>query len=250
MNLILLTESDAIGADRFVVRDERAEHIRSVLKATTGDTVEIGLVNGPTGRARLVKCSADWVELVLEEQWEAPAVEPEVTLICALPRPQTLKKVLSTAASMGVSNLHFIRANRVEKSFFQSTLLEPENYRPFLLEGLSQGKLTHLPQVTLHRRFRPFFEDVWPDIRGRAGDKITALVTDPAAQLAIASAAVAADRPIALVIGPEGGWVPFELDLMSEQGFEPVSLGRWLMRVEVAVAAALAQVELVLNVRR
>lgn len=250
MNLVLLTESDAIDADHFVVRDERAEHIRTVLKAKTGDTVEIGLVNGPTGRARLVKCSADCVELALEEQREAPAVEPEVTLICALPRPQTLKKVLSTAASMGVSNLHFIRANRVEKSFFQSTLLEPENYRPFLLEGLSQGKLTLLPQVTFHRRFRPFFEDVWPDIRRQSGDRITALVADPEARLTVADTKVTADRPIALVIGPEGGWVPFELDLMSEQGFEPVSLGRWLMRVEVAVAAALAQVESALNVGR
>ncbi|MEA3296509.1 MAG: RsmE family RNA methyltransferase, partial [candidate division Zixibacteria bacterium] len=45
-------------------------------------------------------------------------------------------------------------------------------------------------------------------------------------------------------IGPEGGWVPFETELMERVGFQRFSLGRWTLRVETAVTAVLSQVEL------
>ena len=90
---------------------------------------------------------------------------PEIDLVCALPRPQTLKKVLITSAMMGVRSLHLIRANRVEKSYFQSPLIQAENRLPYLVEGLAQGKLTRLPQVEVHDRFRAFFEDDLPRLQ-------------------------------------------------------------------------------------
>ena len=40
---------------------------------------------------------------------------------------------------------------------------------------------------------------------------------------------------VALAIGPEGGWVPFELELLAAQGFRPVSLGPRVLRVETVV---------------
>ena len=55
---------------------------------------------------------------------------------------------------------------------------------------------------------------------------------------------------LTIAIGPEGGWVPFEIDLMQAIGFQPFSLGRWTLRVEHAVTAALAQVELIRSIDR
>jgi len=46
----------------------------------------------------------------------------------------------------------------------------------------------------------------------------------------------------ALAVGPEGGWEPSELDRMIEQGWVPVGLGGWTMRVDTAVAVGLAAV--------
>ena len=47
-----------------------------------------------------------------------------------------------------------------------------------------------------------------------------------------------------IAIGPEGGWIPFELDLMKDVGFKGLTLGRWILRVETAVAGILNQIEL------
>jgi hypothetical protein len=54
--------------------------------------------------------------------------------------------------------------------------------------------------------------------------------------------------PVEIAIGPEGGWIDRELETFQEAGFQPVRLGPWILRVETAVTAALAQIELLRRV--
>ncbi len=251
MNLMILTDRDALGEGRFRLTDHRAEHVREVLKLAPGNDIEVGIVNGPRGVARVATISEDGVELICGELSPCLDPEPAIDLICALPRPQTLKKVLLATATMGVRSLHLVRANRVEKSYFHSPLLEPENYTPFLLEGLSQGKLTRLPQVTVHHRFRPFFEDFLSaharrEPIGSPGERSSPLrlVADLDAEVNLQEVYPECRGPLQIAIGPEGGWVPFELELMEREGFQRFTLGRWVLRVEMAVIATLSQLEL------
>lgn len=244
MNLIILTENDRAGFDTYRITDLRAEHIRSVLKAGPGDSIAVGLLNGPSGEGVVRQISENQVLLETIDLKTSPPPEPAVDLICALPRPQTLKKVLITAACMGVGSVHLIRANRVEKSYFQSPLLQPENYTPFLIEGLSQGKLTHLPKIRIHDRFRAFFEDIFPEMENGFETKYVKLVADPETDRTVMDFHCEDVGRFVVAIGPEGGWVPFEIETMERAGFRKITLGRWLLRVESAVTAVLAQLEL------
>ena len=243
MNLIILLESDFIDHDRCRLDDERAEHIRRILRSQTGDTVEIGRINGPTGTGEIEKIDATGIILKCEFTKNTPPPYP-VDIVCALPRPQTLKKVLITAASIGTRRLHLIRANRVEKSYFHSPLLKPENYSRFLIEGLSQGKLTRMPQVTIHHRFKPFFEDTLPTMEEEADTHSLKLLPHPECQSDLREVFQQKTKQILVAIGPEGGWVPFEIELMKEAGFKPYKLGPWILKVETALAAAMGQIEL------
>ncbi|MNU08090.1 16S ribosomal RNA methyltransferase RsmE [compost metagenome] len=49
------------------------------------------------------------------------------------------------------------------------------------------------------------------------------------------------ERPITLAIGPEGGWIPYEVEKLHEAGLTPVQLGERILRVETAVTALLAR---------
>lgn len=245
MNLIILSERDALDEKRYRLADHRAEHIRSVLKLEAGDTVHVGLLDGPQGTARIERVAEDGVTLICEALEERPEPTPAVDLVCALPRPQTLKKVLTTVATMGVRRLHLVRANRVEKSYFHTPLLEPEKYTPRLIEGLSQGKLTRLPDVRVHDRFRPFFEDTLPALEKAEAQPADKLLPDPESEICLNEVYDGTADRLVFAIGPEGGWVPFEIEFMQRAGFRPFTLGRWTLRVETAVVAALAQVELV-----
>jgi len=250
MNLIILTETDQIDEHRYSLNDHRAEHIRSILKLSIGDTVETGLLNGPCGHARIEAINDGMIVLVWEETTESFLSTPSVDLICALPRPQTLKKILITSAMMGVRSLHLIRANRVEKSFFQSPLIQPDNQLPYLLEGLSQGKSTQLPEVHVHNRFRRFIEDRLNELDNGTDGASLRLLCNTEATASLDDVFDSNADCVTIAIGPEGGWVPFEIELMQNHRFQPFSLGRWTLRVEHAVTAALSQLELLASMQK
>jgi RsmE family RNA methyltransferase len=173
---------------------------------------------------------------------EGKSVKPTVDLILGLVRPIMLKKILSQAASLGVGRIFLINANRVEKSFFGASLLREENYRPYLLHGLEQAKDTFMPQVSIHERFKPFVEDVIPII---AGSYSSMLLAHPEAAEGLKQAVgTETDGRTLLAIGPEGGWVDFEVGKFTEQGFVPYSLGKRVLRTDTAVVALLAQLML------
>jgi len=244
MNLIIIEQSELSDDRSCLLADERATHILSVLKCEPGDSIEIGIVDGGIGRTEITAIEDRMVTLELGEMKTPELVRPEIDLVCALPRPQTVKKVLLTAAMMNVRRMDFIRTNRVERSFYQSPLLAPDNLRRHLIDGLAQGKHTRLPIVTIHERFRPFFEDHIPQRdKAESVESRLKLLPDLDATEPVSAVYDKVDA-LQVAIGPEGGWVPFEVELMQSLGFKPVTLGRSVLRVETAVTAALSQLEL------
>ncbi|MFQ5498759.1 MAG: 16S rRNA (uracil(1498)-N(3))-methyltransferase [Candidatus Zixiibacteriota bacterium] len=244
MNLIILTDDDQTADGHYRLSDHRAEHIRTVLKLSVGDNIEVGLVDGGAGSARIKSVEKNEIIVACETLVISPPPSPIVDIICALPRPQTLRKLLSTIATMGVRRLYLIRANRVEKSYFHSPLLTPHRYRRYLLEGLSQGKLTRMPQVHIHNRFRTFLEDDLPAYEKQESDSPLRLVADGDATILLSDQYDGAAGRLLLAFGPEGGWVPFEIEQFEKAGFCIIRLTRTVLRVETAVTAALAQIEL------
>lgn len=249
MNIIILTDSDWIDDNKYLVSGHRADHIRTILKLQKGDSLEIGLLDGPRGNAIIENIDDKGVLILLENMLEQVNAGPNIDIICALPRPQTLKKVLITCGMMQVRRLFLIRANRVEKSYYHSPLLNPENYQPFLIEGLSQGKFTRLPEVKIFERFKPFFEDEFPKIEYDIGESCRKLLPDSEEGTNLNDVFDGSSHNIILAIGPEGGWVPFEIELMQSLGFKKFSLGPWVLRVEHALTAALAQIEAISSIQ-
>jgi RsmE family RNA methyltransferase len=248
MNLIILTDDDRISPNRYELRDERFRHICSVLSAQVGDLLRVGVLNGPVGQARIVELTDSKVTLLCEELTEQSQDPLVIDLICAVPRPKTLRKVYGVAAALGVRSIHLVRANRTDKSYLESPLLKSDGFLPPLIEGLAQAKRTRLPVVAVHSLFRPFVEDELPEITS-GGDGITLkLLADSESSSRLQDVYSRSVGRIVLVVGPEGGWVPFESGLFIKQGFRPFSMGPWTLRVETALTAGLAQIEQVRSI--
>ncbi|MEE8524744.1 MAG: RsmE family RNA methyltransferase [Thermoanaerobaculia bacterium] len=246
MNLLLLDPGE-IRNGVVTLGGRRAEHLCKVLKVETGRRVRIGVIDGGTGFGEVLAVSAGGeVELAVDVA-DAPAAAGDVSsidLIVALPRPQALHRILQSAAAMSVRRLDLVNGWRVEKSFFSSPSLRPETVRRHLLLGAEQGMTTRLPEVAIERLLVPFVtrlaERDSPPLR---------LIAHPDAAAPIESCFLlpASQRqrlPVEIAIGPEGGWIDRELETFHNAGFQPVRLGPWILRVETAVAAALAQIEL------
>lgn len=233
MNLILLTPQDCPHSNIATLTGRRLQHVLEVHQAQVGQQLRVGMVNGLMGTAEVVHLETQSLQLRFELD-QAPPPKLPLTLLLALPRPKMLKRILQTVATMGVERLVLMNSYRVEKSFWDSPFLQPNAIQEQLILGLEQGKDTVLPQVVLEKRFKPFVED---RLFTLAGDSLK-LVAHP-----IASQACPRDvqQAVTLAIGCEGGFIPYEVNLLAEHGFTPVGLGERILRVETAVTALIAR---------
>lgn len=233
MNLLLLDDADFVAADRVILRDRRLRHLQEVHRAEAGDCLRIGHLGRAMGTGRLLRLDTGEAELRVAFDQEPPAKLP-LTLLLALPRPKMLRRVLQTVAAMGVPRLVLLNSYRVEKSFWQTPFLEPQAIREQLMLGLEQARDTVLPEVLIEKRFKPFVEDRLPQL----ADGTLGLLGHPGD---FPSCPRAVERSVTLAIGPEGGWIPYEVDKLQAAGLAPVQLGERILRVETAVTALLAR---------
>jgi 16S rRNA (uracil1498-N3)-methyltransferase len=239
VNLILVREEDLAPGNLVTLSDARAQHILRVLKAVPGATVRVGLLNGPLGLATAVRIDGERVVLRCALEESAPEA-PRVDLLLALPRPKVLNRLWSQLAALGVGRIILVNAAKVERCYFDSHVLSPEVFAPRLIEGLQQARDTRLPEVLIRRRLKPFIEDEL-DALFPVGLR---LLADPVGVRRIGDliSPRGEEGParVLLAVGPEGGWVPFELKLLCARGFEIVGIGCRTLRTDTACIGLLS----------
>lgn len=215
------------------MRDRRLSHLRQVARSTAGDVLRVGEIGGLSGEGRILEIDDERAILAVSLQ-AAPPPKLPLCLVLALPRPKMLRRILRSVAEFGVPELHLINSYRVEKSYWHSPLLAPQSLREYLLQGLEQSRDTVLPTVHQHPRFKPFVEDTLPPM---AAGKL-ALLAHPGEYPRCPRGA---ETDVLLVIGPEGGFIPYEVEMLQGAGCEAVSLGARILRVENAVTSLLGR---------
>jgi 16S rRNA (uracil1498-N3)-methyltransferase len=247
MNIILAGPKE-IHQNSLVVTDRRAEHLVKVLRVHEGDTVRVGVIDGLMGKGKVRQIQPRYpfsvtLDLELDRQ---PVEPPAIDLVLALPRPIMLKRILSQVSALGVGEIHLIHANRVEKSFWKSTVLHPSGYADHLLQGIEQAVDTRVPQVRMHTKFKPFVEDFLPTVI----DKYRyAIVAHPGGEQQLGALVRSGEGRVLLAVGPEGGWVDYEVGRFEEAGFTCCSLGARILKVDTAVVALHARISAVREMR-
>ena len=234
MNLILLFKKDFIdNSNKVCLKDYRQKHVLEIHKAALGDKLTVGMENGLIGVGCVTSLDENVLEMDVDLKQDPPSVF-DLTLILSLPRPIMLKRVLFSVASLGIKRIYLINSSRVEKSFWNSHLLRDENYKEQLILGLQQSRDTIMPQVILKDKFKPFVEDELPDIIKGTRPFVAHPYASKQCPYNIGS-------PITLAVGPEGGFIPYEVKKLIECGFTAVHLGERTLHVESAIASLVAR---------
>lgn len=212
--------------------------MRTVLRASPGQVFDVGIIDGPRGRATVLSVEGSRVTLACRFESTRPPV-PAVDLLLALPRPKVMKRLWAQLAAIGVGRILLVNAARVERHYFDTHVLAEHCYRPLLVEGLQQARDTRLPVVTIHRRLKVLVED---ELGGPDGQR-QRLLADPGARDRVTSILETsrAERCL-LAVGPEGGWTDFERDLLQAHRFIPVGMRPRTLRSDTACVALLTLV--------
>jgi len=235
MNCILLLKTDFIDTENRCVRicGRRAEHIRSVLKPNRGDSVRVGLINDKLGTGIVETLTDGCVELTVTLDTKPPLASL-ATIVIALCRPKSLRKSIEVATSMGVKKIYIIESWKVEKSFWSSPMISSDKLLEHAYLGLEQARDCIVPSIEFRRRFKPFIEDELPQIAsGTQGFVAHPYDSRPCPYQF--------SKPFTLAIGPEGGFTEYEIKKFTEGGFECITTGERILRVEYAIPALLGR---------
>lgn len=254
MNSLIIATEDIQkrnGNDVFISSPKIYQHFNEVLNKSkleqsseiSGD-YKITLIDEGIYLAQLVLLTKELIHFRIKKHlYASKGFSPWVDIVVGASRPQTMKKVLEHGTTFGVGHFNIFTASLSEKSYLQSRVFTDEK-NDYLFAGLSQSAhYFKLPTVEL-TNFNPAakyknydykfildFDDACsflnvelPDLSQRE-----IMITPP---------------KIILAIGPERGFKPVDIAPFIDNGFKKVTISRSVLRVEHALFACLAQLEM------
>ncbi len=226
--------SELSGAHVELTDRRRVEHLRKVLKVSIGDTIRAGVRGGQLLDGIVTALSAESVTLALRPAARSQPPALPVRLALALPRPPTLQKCLHAATTMGVKHITLFHAARVEKSYWTSHALREEELNDTIGLALEQCGDTIAPAIEVQRSLTRFVREVL----GARASGSTLWFAHPGEAMSENERSHPED---VILVGPEGGFVDWEIQLFVDAGARPLALGPRPLRVEVACTALLAR---------
>lgn len=209
--------------------DNRAHHVLHVLGCGRNDRFDVGVRNGPRGKARILGIGPNGLRLEFELHDPADTLLP-VDLVVGLCRPAECKRILRDATTLGVRTIHFVQAERTEGSYRKAALWRDRAYDEYLLRGAEQAFVTCTPAVFLH-------DDLEASVAALPAEDSLVALDNYEATTGLAASAM--DRQaIALAVGPERGWSPRERTVLRARGGVLAHLGRRVLRTETAAIVA------------
>lgn len=233
MNIVLLDANQDCSSDIWSIEDQRQiKHLNQHLQLKAGDTLKVGVRDGQRYLTEVQSITAQQIMLRPIQTESVPNKLP-VHLILALPRPKVLRRMIMDAVTLGVERISLIHSYRVDKSYWQSPFLQQLD--DYVTLGLEQAGDTIVPEIQLYKRFKPFVEDVLPTL---ITEQRPAYVAHPYAEQSMPHAIA---HGCNLIVGPEGGFIPYEIELLKKNGCQAMSLGNRILRTETAVSNILGR---------
>lgn len=246
MNSVIFFKEELIAPDTVLCSGARARHLFETHELRAGREVQVALYQGQRGRGTVTEAATDRVVLKIALNLP-PLTRQHTEVVLAVPRPQTIKKVLLSCAQLGIAAVHFIKSENVEKSYLQSKSLRAEEIEREVLKGLEQSGDSIPPEVAVHRSFRQFCGELLPQrlkLLGGSCKRFIAHTDQNSSEALSLGAALDPQYPVVVAFGPEAGWTPAELERFRELGFSVVGLGERILRVETALVFLLGQIAL------
>jgi 16S rRNA (uracil1498-N3)-methyltransferase len=209
----------------------QTHRLRNVLRLAPGATVAVFNDGDGEWLCRLAKEGRRSAVLIPEHRLRAPEAEPDLWLLFAPIKRVRLDWLVEKATELGAAALLPVLTART-----QPERVNRERLRAQAIAAAEQSERLSVPEIHMPERLDRVLEG-WPAERRLVVCDESGAGTPIAATLAELPEAA----PIALLIGPEGGFTETELDALGKLPIvSRVGLGPRVLRAETAALAALA----------
>jgi 16S rRNA (uracil1498-N3)-methyltransferase len=202
-----------------LLNETEQQHLR-VMRIAVGEEVELVNGKGALARGKLTALDKKQVSFHILESHLSPPLSPQISLGIPLMRPNKLDLIVEKGTELGAAAFYFYPADYSEKSELSTNQLQ--RLRALSISALKQSGRLYLPSFQILARFEELFLGapvLYGDTRATTGPTKTASAL--------------------FITGPERGFSPKELALLSQKG-TGVSLSPCILRAETAPLAALS----------
>ena len=217
-------EHPAAVGDIIELPDDKAHHAFNVLRLHH-ETVRL-VYDGTAYFAEVYREGKRGLAKILSEDPNINELPADVTLCMALIRREKFELVLQKATELGISRIvPFVSSRCVAKDRQERAEKVMARRKAIVVEAAEQCKRNRIPELVEPvklselRRFRS-------DVNLAAYEKARAS--------ALRLKDVLPASSVTVVIGPEGGFSEAEIEELSQNGFQPVTLGNRILRAETA----------------
>lgn len=207
---------------------EQAHYLTNVIRKRTGDAVRVFNGAGGEWRAEIETVAKKSASLRVIENLREPQSSPDITLLFAPVRKHRTAFIIEKGTELGVRTFQPVLTART-----QFPRLNVDKAKLQAIEAAEQTERLDIPVV---REARPLL-DVLSD-----WDDTPILFADEAGDAKAARQVCASlSAPIAILIGPEGGFTDAErAELRAMDAVCPVTLGPRILRADTAAVALLS----------
>jgi 16S rRNA (uracil1498-N3)-methyltransferase len=227
---------EAFQGEIVVLDADESRHLTRVLRLKAGARVLVGDGRGRQVEAEVQRFEQDRAVLQVVRELPPTGESPlAVTLAIGLAKGDALDAVMRQATEMGVNRIAPFTSVYSEKSDPKREARRLARWRRLTQESLKSCQRAWVPQIDGVAAFA----DILP---GPEEAKILFWEEERGGGLA---RGLSGSRPasVRLLIGPEGGFAPEEVEQARAAGYRPTSLGPRRLRVETAALAALALIQ-------
>lgn len=226
-----------IATEQATLTGPEAHHLLHVMRAKRGDEVVLFDGSGDEFPARVDSLGRSEVGLiVLHHRTVDRELPSSVILGVALPKGDRQRWLVEKAVELGVARLVPLETAR---SVAQPNASAIARLRRTVIEASKQCGRNRLMEIAAPRR--------WPEfVESHAGAAVR-LVAHPSPESRQPEIAPLTSGSVVLGVGTEGGYTDDELTLATRNGWQPITLGPRILRIETAALALAALVALRTN---
>ena len=216
--------------EELLLPQEVSRHLRTVLRLRRGDCLRLFDGKGVEAQVRTMEIQRSGIRVRVQERGPGGrAPGGEVELAFAIPKGSRLETLLSQATQLGVRRLQPLHFERSPKSARLRSI--PSRWERLLHAAAGQCSLDRLPQLRPPLPFRTWLHAPLPShshiaLPPQEGTPI--LGPEPSKEAA------------SLLVGPEGGFTPGEIEEALERGLSPLALAPTVLRIETATTVGLS----------
>jgi 16S rRNA (uracil1498-N3)-methyltransferase len=225
--------ADASAGVVVTVEGDEAHHAVAVRRLRVGEAVVLTDGLGTTARGVVASTGRRVFEVTVSSLSSAPAPEPSVVVVQALPKGDRGELAVEMLSEVGVlSIVPWTAARCVAVWRGERATKSLARWRSTAREAAKQARRSWFPAV----------EELasTSDVAALLGSVDLAVVLHEDASVPLTSVEVPATGLLAVVVGPEGGLTDDEVAAFSAAGATPVRLGAEVLRTSTAGVAAVS----------